>query len=151
MDNFLRAFSGYVPYVAVVILALIYRNQVIALISAVATRVNGGSSVKVGSFFELGGLVTSTDDARRNAEAQGEEVRVFGDPDRLKLLFKAQGPRWKNSTKAMDVPGGCLVQVSSERQGAAGDWTTAEALQYVPGVALEADPDGQGFALRAAS
>jgi len=151
VDDFLRAFNGYVPYVAVVVLALVYRNQVTAFISAVAERVKGGSSVKMGSFFELGELVTSTADAERSAEAKGEQVRTFGDPDRFKLLFKAQGQHWKRSTKAMEVPGRCLVQISTERQSAAGDWTTAEALQFVPDVTLEAESGGAGFALRAAS
>jgi hypothetical protein len=149
VDDFLRAFNGYVPYVAVVILALIYRHQMTAFISAVAGRVQDGSSVKMGSFLELGEPVTSTADAERIAEAKGEQFRVFGDPDRFKLLFTAQGQHWKKSTKAMEVPGGCLVQVSTERQSAAGDWTAAEALQYVPGVALQAQPGDRGFALRA--
>jgi hypothetical protein len=150
MDDFLRAFSGYIPYVALVVLTLVFRHQVVVLFSALADRVNRGSSVKVGP-FELGELVTKTADAKRSAEAKGGEVRVFGNPDRFKLLFKAQGPNWTKSTKAMEVPGGCLVQVSTERLGTAGDLTTAEALQYVPGVILEADSDGGGFALRAVS
>ena len=31
------------------------------------------------------------------------------------MLFKAAGPGWKKSTKAMDVGNGCIVQMSSER------------------------------------
>jgi hypothetical protein len=147
VDNFLRSFSGWVPYVALVIFVLLFRTPLRALVAALAQRVKDGSSVDLGP-FRLGELVRSTEDAKRGAEARGEEIQVFGDPDCFKLLFKAQGPHWKKSTKAMAVPGGCLVQVSSERQGATGDWTTAEALQYVPGVVLDAE--NQYVTLRAA-
>src|SRR5215210_3768549 len=108
MNDFLEAFDAYVPYIALVLLALLFRRQATELISALRDRVKAGASVKVGA-VQLGELVESTPDAQRVAEAHGDEVQVFGDPDQLKLLFKAQGRRWKKSTKAIEVPGGCLV------------------------------------------
>ena len=148
MDAFLSAFSGYVPWLAIVALALIFRRQVSGLISALMGRVKEGASITVGP-VQVGELVTKTADAQRAAEAEGGRVLVFGDPDRLKLLFKAQGPGWTKSTKAMEVPGGCLVQVTNERQSAGGDWSTAEALAFVPDSVLE-PVEGGGFALHPA-
>jgi hypothetical protein len=145
VDAFLSAFSGYVPWLAIIVLALIFRKQTSALIAALVDRVREGASISVGP-VQVGQLVTTTADAERVAEAQGDRVLTFGDPDRLKLLFKAQGSRWTKSTKAMDVPGGCLVQVSNERQGPSGEWTVAEALAYVPGAGIKT-LEGGGFAL----
>ena len=54
-------------------------------------------------------------------------VQVFGKPDHFKLLFKASSPTWTRSTKAMEVPGGCLVQVSTSFITAEGE-NGAEAL-----------------------
>jgi hypothetical protein len=145
VDAFLSAFSGYVPWLAIIVLALIFRKQTSALIASLVDRVKGGASISVGP-VKVGELVTTTADAERVAEAQGDRVLTFGDPDRLKLLFKAQGSTWTKSTKAMDVPGGCLVQVSNERQSDSGEWTVAEALAYVPGARVKT-LEGGGFAL----
>jgi hypothetical protein len=61
---------------------------------------------------------------------------IYGKPDRFQLLFKAKGLTWKKSTKAMETPGGCVVQVSSEQMNPDGSWSIAEALTYVPDVAI---------------
>jgi hypothetical protein len=70
-------------------------------------------------------------------------VQVFGKPDRFQLLFKAGGDAWIRSTKAMQVPGGCLVQVSTNFINADGE-NGAEALTFVPGVVIEDEPEGNG-------
>jgi hypothetical protein len=82
-------------------------------------------------------LVTKTGDL-------GNEVIVFGDPDQFQLLFKAKGGTWRKSTKAMGVPGGCVVQVSTEQMNLDGSSSVAEALTYVPGVLVQKDVDGLG-------
>lgn len=153
MIDALEAFDGYMIYLTIIIAMILFRKQTSDLIAAISRRVQHGATVK-GFGMELSGseiLVQSTDDAQRVAKARGEELQVFGDPDRFKLLFKAQGERWKKSTKAMLVPGGCLVLVTSERQSIDGEWTTAESLELVPGAELvESKPDG-GFDLVAIS
>ncbi len=77
-------------------------------------------------------LITKTADLK-------EEVVTFGSPDRFQLLFKAKGSTWKKSTKAMEVPGGCVVQVSTEQMHLDGSWSIAEAATYVPGVKVLED------------
>lgn len=140
----MEAFDGYMLYVTIIIAMILFRKPMSVLISAVGRRVRRGDTLKGPFGIEVSGnttLVEKTEDAQRLAEARGEELKVFGDPDRFKLLFKAQGAQWKKSTKAMDVPGGCLVLVTSERQSIDGEWTTAESLQLVPGATLEKNGD----------
>lgn len=61
--------------------------------------------------------------------AKVADVEVFGNPDRWKLVCKASSKSqgWMKSTKAMGLPGGVLVQVSTQQ----GDHV-AEALCFIP-------------------
>jgi len=83
----------------------------------------------------------------RTADVPGE-ITVVGNPDQLRLLFKAAGTSWHKSTKAMDVGTGCIVQVSNEILNPDGSVSVAEALAFVPGVQIEEDGDGRGRHLR---
>lgn len=66
-----------------------------------------------------------------DAKAKTSDVKVTGNPDIWELLCKASSKSggWMKSTKAMTVPGGCVVQVTTQQ----GD-NVAEALCFVPGV-----------------
>jgi hypothetical protein len=88
--------------------------------------------------------VTETEDL-------GEAVATFGDPDRFQLLFKANGKTWEKSTKAMQLPGGCLVQVSTDELNPDGSRSVAEALAFVPGVRVVDEAGKLGRYLDAAS
>jgi hypothetical protein len=83
----------------------------------------------------------------KTSDVQGP-VQIFGKPDRFKLLFKASGATWVRSTKAMEVPGGCLVQVSTNFLTAAGE-NGVEALSFIPGVRIANEPEGSGSFLDA--
>jgi hypothetical protein len=74
--------------------------------------------------------VTSMEDLKTKVS----DVEVFGDPGAWKLLGKASSKAqgWMKSTKAMDVPGGVLVQASTQQGGA-----VAEAITFVPGSKTE--------------
>lgn len=65
--------------------------------------------------------ITSTD--------QVFDVVVCGNPDRWVLICKASSDSegWMRSTKAMNVIGGCLIQVSTHTSEG-----VAEALTFVP-------------------
>jgi hypothetical protein len=107
---------------------------------AFATKVASGSSMKVnvpgGGSIEFGEIIKDTKDAEAAAKRRGTAIKVLGDPDQLKVLFKVQGDGWQKSTKALPVPGGCVLQMTTERRGMNGSWTTAEAIEFVPGVTV---------------
>jgi len=66
-----------------------------------------------------------------------KDVVMFGE-DLFKLLSKAssQEEGWMKSTKAMEVPGGCVVQVTTHQRNHDGTNAVAEALTFVPGVRI---------------
>jgi len=142
VTEILAVLQGYFPWVVILMLGLIFRGPLIDVVKAFGERVESGSALEVrtpGGSIKLGELVTDTADARSKARSQGSAIDVFGDPDQLKLLFKVQGAGWKKSTKALPVPGGCVIQMTTERQGRDGSWTIAEAMQFIPGATVEPD------------
>jgi hypothetical protein len=71
-----------------------------------------------------------------------KDVVVVGNGDMFRLLCKAssQSEGWMKSTKAMEVPGGCVVQVTTQQLGIGADaFAIAEALTFVPGVRIADD------------
>ena len=123
---------------------LVFRKQIVTLFKLVLQQIEKGAAVEVaGVKLTPGKLVEKTADL-------GNKVETAGNPDRFELLFKAQGISqgsfFKKSTKAMKVPGGCLVQVTNERQNPDGSWSVAESLAFVPGeVAIEDDVNSGHF------
>lgn len=116
---------------------LVFRKRLSAIADIVERRLSKGGSLKVGD-IELGKVfVTQTSDIT-------SKVDVFGNPDRFQLLVKAKGDGWSNSTKAMQVPGGCVVQTTSEHRQADGSWAAAESLTFVPNVVVRNEEDGNG-------
>jgi hypothetical protein len=69
------------------------------------------------------------------------DIQVVGDGDMFQLLCKASSEEegWMKSTKAMQVPGGCVVQVTTQQRNADGSYAVAEALTFVPEVAIRDD------------
>ncbi len=69
------------------------------------------------------------------------DIKVVGDGDSWRLLCKAssQEEGWMKSTKAMQVPGGCLVQVTTQQKNPDGSYAVAEAVCFVPGVHIVND------------
>jgi len=80
--------------------------------------------------------------ARKNVP----DIRVVGDGDMFQLLCKAssQDEGWMKSTKAMQTPSGCVVQVTTQQRNADGSYAVAEALTFVPGVEIIADEKHEG-------
>lgn len=79
--------------------------------------------------------------ARQNVK----DIQVVGNGDMFCLLCKAssQVEGWMKSTKAMEVPGGCVVQITTHQRNHDGTNSVAEALVFVPGVKI-ADDDNNG-------
>ena len=69
------------------------------------------------------------------------DIKVVGNGDTYRLLCKAssQNEGWMKSSKAMEVPGGCVVQVTTQQKNPDGSYAVAEALTFVPGVKIADD------------
>ena len=69
------------------------------------------------------------------------DIEVVGNGDQFQLLCKAssEAEGWMKSTKAMQTPHGCVVQVTTQQRNADGSYAVAEALTYVPGVCITND------------
>lgn len=78
--------------------------------------------------------------ARQNVK----DIKVVGNGDMFRLLCKAssEAEGWMKSTKAMETPEGCLVQVTTQQRNSDGSYSLAEALAYVPGVCIVEDVNG---------
>jgi hypothetical protein len=73
------------------------------------------------------------------------DIKVVGNGDMFRLLCKAssQAEGWMKSTKAMEVQGGCVVQVTTHQRNHDGTNSVAEAITFVPGVKI-ADDENNG-------
>jgi len=78
--------------------------------------------------------------ARKNVP----DIKVVGNGDTFRLLCKAssQNEGWMKSTKAMETPSGCVVQVTTQQKNLDGSYSIAEALTFVPGVKIADDENG---------
>lgn len=97
-----------------------------------------------------------TDKTLYNCDVSGArqnvpDIKVVGNGDMFRLLCKAssQNEGWMKSTKAMEVPGGCVVQVTTQQKNKDGSYAIAEALTFVPNVVI-ADDENNGRKLVAA-
>lgn len=83
---------------------------------------------------------SDVDGARKNVP----DLVVFGNGDLWQLLCKASSNQegWMKSTKAMQVPGGCVVQVTTQQIDRDESHSVAEALCFVPGVEIADDEHG---------
>lgn len=70
------------------------------------------------------------------ARTNVKDIKVVGNGDMFRLLCKAssEAEGWMKSTKAMQVPNGCVVQVTTQQRNEDGSYAVAEALTFVPGV-----------------
>lgn len=80
----------------------------------------------------------------QSAEANVPDIKVVGNGDSFRLLFKVYSldEGWMKSTKAMQANTGCVVQVTTQQRNLDGSYALAEALTYVPGVKIVEDENG---------
>ena len=80
---------------------------------------------------------TDSNGAKKNVK----DIVFWGDGDTFKLISKAssEAEGWMKSTKAMQLPTGCVIQVTTQQ----GD-NVAEALTFVPGAKLFETKDTSG-------
>lgn len=84
-----------------------------------------------------------------NSDASGaqqnvKDIKIVGNGDLWRLLCKAssESEGWMKSSKAMEVPGGCVVQVTTQQLNPDGSYAIAESVCFVPGVHLIDDVNG---------
>ncbi len=77
----------------------------------------------------------------KDARVNVNDIHVVGNGDLFQLLCKASSETegWMKSTKAMVVPGGCVVQVTTQQRNPDGSYAVAEAITFVPGVTVAPD------------
>ena len=85
---------------------------------------------------------TDVNGAHKNVK----DIVVFGNGDMFQLLCKAssQEEGWMKSTKAMQTPSGCVVQVTTQQRNIDLTYSVAEALTFVPGVKVADDTENGG-------
>ena len=85
---------------------------------------------------------TDQNGARKNVS----DIVIFGG-DLFLLLSKAssESEGWMKSTKAMQVEGGCLVQVTTQQRNPDNSYAVAEALTFVPNVKITGDEFGRSL------
>ena len=68
-----------------------------------------------------------------------KDIKVYGNGDTFALLCKASSAAegWMKSTKVCNVPGGAIVQVTTQQRNPDGSYSVAEALTFVPGVHID--------------
>lgn len=156
MIEITKALNEYVPlfqtilwWLVLVVSIFIFKKSITSLIGTLENRIEKGASLKVAG-MELGEseFNTTTEDAKK---AHPDDFKLYGNPDHLKLLFKASTKTWSNSTKALQTPNGCLVQVTNEQMQSDGAWIASEALTFIPDVVIQDEPDGNGRYLAAMS
>jgi len=74
-----------------------------------------------------------------DAKAKVSDIKAVGNGDTFTLLCKASSKEqgWMKSAKAMEVPGGAVVQVTTQQDG-----NVAEAVTFVPGVKIVEGENG---------
>ena len=75
----------------------------------------------------------------KQAQQEIPDLKVYGNGDTWVLLCKASSEEqgWMKSTKVMNVPGGCVIQVSTQQVSHNGTYAVAEAVTFVPGVWID--------------
>ena len=88
----------------------------------------------------------------KQAKDRIPDLKVFGNGDSWQLLCKAssEDQGWMKSTKVMNVPGGCLVQVSTQQKNYGSSYSVAEAVTFVPGVQITTDATRKPILVRLA-
>ncbi len=83
----------------------------------------------------------------KGARANIADIKVFGNGDTFTLICKASSNEqgWMKSTKAMQVPNGCVVQVTTQQKNPEGSYAVAEALVFVPSVSILTAENGDRY------
>lgn len=81
------------------------------------------------------------------------DIKVVGNGDMFQLLCKAssESEGWMKSTKAMQTPTGCFVQVTTQQRNPDGTYVIAEAIAFGPDLQVVDDVNDGRKLVRARS
>jgi hypothetical protein len=144
MNAFLVAFAPYFPWIILLVVLLMFRRSIVRLVEAIRNRLFKARSMSWEGSHLGKVMIVCTEDI----PAQDDDLKKHGNPDQLRLMFKVQSETWVKSTKAMNVPGGCLVQMSTDRKQRNGSWVSAETSTFLPNAHVVPDENGN-FTIRA--
>jgi len=96
-------------------------------------------------------MKTLSNSCVNGAKKNVKDLTIFGNGDMFKLMSKAssQEEGWMKSTKACDTGTGCIVQVTTQQRNPDGSYSVAEALTFVPNIAIHGDGESRVFRARA--
>lgn len=79
-----------------------------------------------------------------DVKAKVPDVKIVGNGNLFEVLCKAssESEGWMKSTKAMTVPNGVVIQVSTQQRNPDGSYAVAEALTFVPCACVHPDVNG---------
>lgn len=141
---YIEAFAPYFPWIVLLVALMIFHKPIVRFADAIRNRLYKAQSVALEGNHLGKVMIVCTEDV----QSREEDLQKFGNPDQFRLMFKAQTKDWMKSTKAMNVPGGCLVQMSTDRKQKNGSWVSAETSTFLPNAHVAPDADGN-FTIKA--
>jgi hypothetical protein len=142
--TYIEAFAPYFPWIILLLALVVFRRSIKGLAEAIRNRLYKAQSVSLEGRHLGKVLIVCTQDV----QSHEEDLQKYGNPDQFRLMFKAQTKDWIKSTKAMNVPGGCLVQMSTDRRQKNGSWVSAETSTFLPNAHVVPDENGN-FTIKA--
>jgi hypothetical protein len=123
------------------IVLVVFRSQITWLLNILATRLQSGKFKLFGAEIEINHVTDTTQFQQLALQKPGEKPQIYGNPDMFELLAKATASNLMKSTKVMNTPTGCVVQVSTKEIGPTGSLSVAEAVTFVPGIKVKITKD----------
>ena len=120
------------PFVLLMIF-FVFQNELKTILNNFSGGMQSGKVKLLGAEFEVNYVKNSADFHTKESK-EGDKPQIIGNPDQFELLFKAASSDLMKSTKVMNTPEGCIVQVSTKEIASNGAIGVAEALTFVPGV-----------------
>lgn len=84
---------------------------------------------------------TKTLDVENTTDAKEKinDIVIKGNPDIFQLVYKASSKSqgWMKSTKACNVWGGCIIQVSTQQRNPDGTYAVSEAVTFAPHISWD--------------
>ncbi len=151
-ENVLLAwFKAFVPLLQslawpgfLLAIILTFKEQLRQALKLMTERIQSGK-LKIGTTeLELTSVKNTEEFKKLSQQKKGEKPVIVGNPDLFQLLAKASLSNFMKSTKVMNTPTGCVVQVSTKEISPSGELSVAEAVTFVPGINVQIKKDQNG-------